>query len=144
MDEAENRVYFYKWGGGGWSKYGDSLDNNKLGEYNWCAAFVSWCARKAGVPTSKLPTNANASMNCNSSYWRDNDGSFIPSEGDIIFYGSSKTSINHVGIVYDITPATANKPTRVHTIEGNTNMGCVATQDYEITKSNILGFCDIY
>lgn len=139
-------VYFYKNSTGGWTKYGYETPNNKNGEYNWCAAFVSWCARKAGIPTSRIEKNADADMNINYNF-KANDGSYTPSKGDLIYFGSSKSNVTHVGIVESYNSSTK----RITTIEGNTwdgasLYGIVYKKYYDITvtNNNIIGFSDVF
>ena len=78
----------------------------------WCAMFVSWCARQAGVPTDILRNCAIAAPlpgYFNITYY---DGAeYTPRPGDLFF---TKT-LSHVGLV-----ESANSE-YFYTLEGNTN-----------------------
>lgn len=78
----------------------------------WCAMFVSWCARQAGIPTSTLKNSACAgadSRNFNIPYYDGNN--YTPKVGDLFF----TKSWSHVGLVYYI------EGNYFYTIEGNSN-----------------------
>lgn len=78
----------------------------------WCAMFVSWCARQAGVPTDILRNCAGASPKSgyfNIPYYDGKD--YTPQTGDLFF---TKT-FSHVGLVYYVDGE------NFYTIEGNTN-----------------------
>ena len=112
----------------GYTKYGESFGYS-TGE--WCAYFVSWCARKAGIPTSVLPRLGSCAASVswykkNSVYYPASSG-YIPKAGDIVFFNwSGGSAAKHVGIV---TGVSGNN---VYTIEGNTGPGrgnrCMAKQ----------------
>lgn len=106
--------------------------------YAWCATFVSWCLRQAGVSKETAPSN------CNCAAWvaRFKDmsrfkasGSYTPKTGDIIFFkarGGDSVS-GHVGIVLYV------RNNYVYTIEGNTS-DAVRQQRYLLSNSTILGY----
>ncbi len=78
----------------------------------WCAMFVSWCARQAGVPTNILKNSAraNASSSCfNIPYKHGSE--YTPQKGDLFF----TESWSHVGLVHSVDGA------YFYTIEGNSN-----------------------
>lgn len=112
----------------GYTKYGESFGYS-TGE--WCAYFVSWCGRKAGIPTSVLPRLGNCAASVswykkNSVYYPASSG-YVPKAGDIVFFNwSGGSTAKHVGIV---TGVSGNS---VFTIEGNTGPGrgnrCMAKQ----------------
>ena len=80
--------------------------------YPWCAVFVSWCARQAGIPTSVIKNSAGAGAS--SSYFNIpyySGSSYTPKEGDLFF----TQSWSHVGIV---TGVSGNS---FYTVEGNTS-----------------------
>lgn len=100
----------------------------------WCAAFISWCARQAGIPTSVIPTSASVGsyINIGKYHFATNISGYIPSAGDIMLFkplaGNSTTSYytpaivngkyracSHVAIVVS---ADASKGT-VTVIDGN-------------------------
>ncbi len=78
----------------------------------WCAMFISWCARQAGIPTSVLKNSAVAAPDAkyfNIPYY---DGtSYTPKSGDLFF----TKSFSHVGLVYYVDGS------YFYTIEGNSN-----------------------
>lgn len=81
----------------------------------WCAIFVSWVARQAGVPTSVIPNHA----------WTPSGDAFFrsknrrvstPRAGDIFYvYYPTRGRVAHVGIVESYSNG------YITTIEGNTN-----------------------
>lgn len=68
----------------------------------WCAMFVTWCAAHAGISNSVVYRSA-----ATKSMWQHykqkgqvfTTSSVIPKPGDLIFYGKSDGSTNHVAIV---------------------------------------------
>ncbi len=77
----------------------------------WCAIFINWCARQAGVPTSVITTSSFAA-----------EGKLVPTyfaysakadirPGDILHFKNSYG--NHVGLVYKVDSE------NIYTIEGN-------------------------
>lgn len=117
---------------------GDGDGTSEYG-YAWCAAFVSWCIRQAGVSTSTVKsyvscTNWVAWFKQNSTYKARSSG-YTPSPGDIIFFKSAyvtRTS-NHVGLVLYV------KDGNVYTIEGNSSEK-VSLQSYSLNNSYIIGY----
>lgn len=69
-------------------------------DVHWCAIFVSWCANKAGIPTSVIPKYSSVS---NGMQWFKDQGKFkskgtyTPKRGDIFFQKSNGAS--HTGLV---------------------------------------------
>lgn len=100
---------------------------NDTDQENWCAHFVTWCARKAGLSESKVRSSSTASAQYINKV--PNDGKKENYDkinaGDLVFLSSdgTKEKINHVGIVtsfinkYD--PVTKTGEVRMTTIEGN-------------------------
>lgn len=110
--------------------YGDYFNY----DYEWCAAFISWCARKANISKDIIPKAFTASPKFfyGTYYSR---GKIVPKTGDIIFYGNS----SHVGIVEK------SENGYVYTIEGNTSVdsggsGYVDTHKYKLTNTYIMGY----
>ena len=85
------------------TKYGRWLGTNEMA---WCAAFVSWCARQAGIPTSVIRSPYYGfGVKCM-------DGkTYTPVPGDLFF----KRDFSHTGLVYQVVGE------YVYTIEGNVN-----------------------
>ncbi len=115
--------------------------------YYWCASFVNWCLRLAGVDEEA----SGGEVSCNRWYedcrelniFRSKSG-YIPSYGDIIFFkdkGSSLAS-THVGLVRYSDGA------YVYTVEGNTSNGSeyssngeyVALKKHSMSSSYIVGY----
>lgn len=101
---------------GGYTKYGDSF-----GEPNgaWCAYFISWCASKAGIPSSIVPRLGNCGSLIDwyrgrSIYYSRSSG-YIPKPGDMVFFNwDGGSSAQHIGIVTGVSGG------NLYTIEGNT------------------------
>lgn len=141
---------------------GNGESSNDLTEYNrwyynssstkvpWCATFVSWVFRQAGVPVETLNNFSGCSSavsNLSSGNWGDgvwhdaylNGGSYAPKKGDIAFFawqedveftphtyyaivnGKSEGQVNHVGIVVEDAESAHS---RIRTIEGNAKSCC--------------------
>ena len=76
------------------------------GSYNyaWCAAFVSWCARQAGVDSIPTQTSCSNMYNrmVNNNHCHELESGETPQKGDIVFfYCTSCQSWCHVGIMVD-------------------------------------------
>ncbi len=84
----DNYTEYIYWYFGDETAHGDN--------YAWCAAFVSWCANKAGISADTIPKFARVQsegMATFQSWGRFVSSNCRPSPGDLIFYA------NHVGIV---------------------------------------------
>ncbi len=106
--------------------------------YAWCAAFVSWCLRQAGVPAAVAVTEVSCSRmtnwyKANSTFHPLADG-YTPLPGDIIMFHKGDGSASHVGLVVGV------KEGDVYTVEGN-NGGVVGQHMYKCDDSAILGYC---
>ena len=107
--------------------------------FEWCAAFVSWCLRQAGVPTSTVTTEASCSrlmdwLSARGDYKKRSSG-YVPKPGDIIFFRAS-TSVyysSHVGLVL------GTEGGYVYTVEGN-NEGRVGYHKYDASSTYIMGY----
>ena len=121
------------------------LDQNGDGTltygYPWCAAFVSFCLRRAGVSASVAPSHVNCTTWLNlfkkgsSNYSYYARGSYKPLMGDIVFYRSASTSraSDHVGLVI------GTEGDRLFAIEGNTSNG-VYIKSYKLSDTYIVGY----
>ena len=99
----------YREGSNNDTKYGDWYG---LPNQPWCAMFVSWCARQAGIPKSVLKNSAIAAADAgyfDIPYYDGN--SYIPESGDLFF----TKEWTHVGLVYYVDG------NYFYTIEGNSN-----------------------
>ncbi|MBE6678258.1 MAG: CHAP domain-containing protein [Ruminococcaceae bacterium] len=105
--------------------------------YAWCASFVTWCLRQAGVGY----TQAINSISCSGMtdwYIRNkifhfSEEGYIPLPGDIIMF-SPNDDPSHVGLVLGVLED------KVYTVEGN-NGGIVGIHSYDLTDDYILGYC---
>ena len=102
-----------------------SNNNTKYGAWYgannnaWCVMFISWCAEKAGIPTSVIPKMASTTAMCN--WFGENNrlhlrtSMYIPLPGDIVFFtgDGSKSGLKHTGMVESVNGTT------LITIEGN-------------------------
>ncbi len=135
-------------------KYGQWYDNNVdyigVQRAAWCAAFVSWCAKEAGVPSSIVYYHAYCPYGVNwfknqgrFQYAASRGGSYVPKAGDIVYFapaGSSTSS--HIGIVRYASNG------YVYTIEGNTSPqqgeynegGGVFAKSYALSYNRLLGY----
>ena len=84
--------------------------------YAWCAAFVYWLCRTAGVPADLLPQRRSAAAVINWERWARANQIITtsPRRGDLMFWLNANGT-GHIGIVTSFTGGIAK------TIEGNTN-----------------------
>lgn len=126
------------------NKYGAALGQNNVA---WCALFISWCARQAGIPTSIIKTTAWAgdmgsskqTGNFGGQYYPK--GSITPQKGDIVYYDWNRNgSSDHVEIVISTSGSTFTS------IGGNTKGDSGSTEgvrrhsNYSFTSSYVVGF----
>ncbi len=124
-----NNTYFGKW-------YGCN--------YNpWCAMFVVWSARKAGVTKDVIPSQANADRSWakrQGVYYKSKQwgGSYKPKKGDLIYFSwSVRDWADHIGMVTGT--GKQGGTTYVYTIEGNKH-DKVVEGSYAINNRYILGY----
>ena len=132
-------------GSGNYSEYGywfgTQVKGNTYGHYYaWCAMFVSWCARQAGIPASVISNAAYAHADGSNSsggysYFHVDYKSpteYTPQEGDLIFFdkASQAGEWDHVGIVIGVSNG------QVYTIEGNAS-NAVISGSYPLTDAEI-------
>ncbi len=108
--------------------------------YAWCASFIIWCARHAGITDADVCADVNCrSMFCDFSksgrYYQRETG-FLPAAGDLVFFGDELTKPNHVGIVTDV------KNNKVYTVEGDLG-NQVMSKSYDLNDDNIKGYAVI-
>ena len=121
--------------------YGTQVQGSSSGFYkSWCAIFISWCARQAGIPTSII---SNATYACAGSDYGDfknldfySRGSYTPKVGDLIFFDwpGDPTHWDHVEIVIGVDSS------NVTTLGGNTSSNDVKTRSLSLSNSNIKGY----
>lgn len=116
-------------GGNGYTKYGDEF-GDPTGD--WCAYFVDWCAKKAGILTTRatascpyIPQEGRVSKVY--SWYKDNNRNLIPKMdtssanypqlGDLVIIDNNggTTGMDHIGIVAAVSGTT------VTVIEGNSS-----------------------
>ncbi len=137
-----------------YQKYGLWYDNNVdyIGVQSaaWCAAFVSWCANQAGVPSSIVYYHAYCPYGVNwfknqgrFQYSASRGGSYTPKAGDIVYFAPAGSSVSsHIGIVRYVSGG------RVYTVEGNTSGqagevnegGGVFLKNYPVSYNRFLGY----
>ena len=130
----------------------------------WCAAFVSWCADQANIPTNQIVRTSTAGPGLFSDYgrygkifyfkytdnmknWGDSyllnvgfqvdRSSFVPQRGDLIFFNWNDSSydFDHVGIV---TGVDGNE---VYYVDGNGGNGnVVAKRHRSKTDTQIVAY----
>lgn len=129
--------------------YNASVGTNFNMQTAWCAMFVTYCARMAGVPTSVIPNFASCTVSINTFFkpkgcWHLRSSGYKPQPGDLIYYDWNGDGLpQHVGIVQEIS---GNK---VITIEGNTSnpnnradKDGVYNKNYVLTSRYILGYVE--
>ena len=128
------------------------LDNNQGNGvsygYYWCASFVNWCLRQAGV-SKDASAGAEVSCqrwlaSCSSAGIYKSRGSYTPESGDMIFFRDkgSSASATHIGLVLYVDGG------KVYTVEGNTSFTndyssdgeYVALKSYPLDSDYIVGY----
>ncbi len=111
------------------------------GSYYWCASFVTFCARQAGVSTSTVISSVscdNFVVNFkNQGRYKTRASGYTPVAGDFIFFldsGANRTYASHIGIVVGVSGG------KVYTIEGNTSRDMVNYRSYDLGNSRIVGY----
>lgn len=108
--------------------------------YAWCASFVTWCLRQAGVPKDIAPSEISCGRMIEkytaiNSYTTVASG-YIPKCGDLVFFNSPDEpawGVSHVGLVAGV------KDGMIYSIEGNANKN-VTMRTYPIGDSYIIGY----
>lgn len=141
-------------GSNNYQKYGQWYDNNVdyigVTRAAWCAAFVSWCANQAGIPSDIVYYHAYCPYGVNwfknqgrFQYSASRGGSYVPKAGDIIYFAPAGSTVSsHIGIVR------ACYGGYVYTTEGNTSGqngevnegGGVFNKSYALSYSRIMGY----
>ena len=115
------------------------INNTIFGEYMhannapWCHSFVSYCAFKACILGSLVPSTPSTTTGMN---WYIQKGRFgykgqyTPKRNDIVYF---KTNRSHVGIVEYVSGGV------VHTIEGNSS-DMVKRRSYSLNEPTITGY----
>ena len=126
---SNNNTYFGHWFGANYNP--------------WCAMFVCWSARKAGVDKSIIPSLATADRGWakkqgvyhKSKYW---GGDYKPKKGDLIYFSwSVRDWADHIGMVTGT--GKEDGTTYVYTVEGNKH-DKVTEGTYALNNRYILGY----
>ena len=124
----------YKEGKNNDTKYGTWYG---LPNQPWCAMFVSWGARKAGISTDVIPNYAGCGDGYNFFKKRGLIFSY-PEVGDIVFFKPTKigATSSHTGVIIKITND------YIYTVEGNagSNTDGVYQMCYKKNYKKFLGF----
>ncbi len=115
----------------------------------WCAAFIVWCARQAGIDNSIIRNTGWATADDLGVTYRGRPADrssgidYTPQRGDIIIFDWSSNGYtykspasnygDHVGIVEKVENG------YVYTIEGNSS-GAVRRRSYPLSSGNIKGY----
>ena len=106
----------------------------------WCAMFVGWCARQAGISTSVI---SNATYACASEDNADFNNltfkkktEYTPLAGDLVFFNwhDNDKIWDHVGIVSSV------KNGQVYFIDGNSTAEAVREYSYPLDSKFINGY----
>ncbi len=135
--------YPYSVVSGGTSKYAKFFNKSDAG--GWCALFVAYCMKKAGVSDrvynyrSGLLTTASPSLVNSGKFYYRCEGK-TPKKGDTIYFDWGRSglrrNIDHVGFVINV------KGGRVYTIEGNSS-NAINYRNYYLNDTQIVGFASI-
>ena len=133
---AETQVGYESSGGN--SVYGQWMGING---YAWCAAFVSWCANKAGISSDivRYQTTADRQWYKDTGTYKKSKyrgGSYTPKTGDLIFFTwNGNDYAQHIGVV------SGTDKNYVYTIEGNSGSpGAVKKKYYGLSSKYVLGY----
>ncbi len=124
----------------------NNQDNGMSYGYYWCASFVNWCLRMAGVSEAASGSEISCQRwynDCKELGIFSSKLGYIPSSGDIIFFRDvENVASTHVGLVRYCDGA------YVYTVEGNTSNGneyssngeYVALKKHDINSKYIVGY----
>lgn len=128
-------------------KYDNGQGNGLSYGYYWCASFVNWCLRMAGVSENASGSEVSCLRwysDCKELGIFKSKSGYIPSSGDIIFFrdDGSTLSSTHVGLVR------YSDGQYVYTVEGNTSNGSeyssngeyVALKKHSLSSKYIVGY----
>lgn len=141
--------------------------NNKYGAYfggnyqDWCAFFVAWCMKTAGVPTSVYNSTSGVAgvgradypnvIRSGKLHYRTEK--YDPKPGDTIYFDWSCRSVEHphVDYIQHIEIVTDYKNGYIYTVGGNksgntikdTECGMVSRGTYQRNDSRIVAFGEI-
>ena len=106
----------------------------------WCAMFVSWCAREAHVPTYAVNTAVRAASDGRGGKTKyyfhmatKQPDSYQPQPGDLVFFDYVGYGTQHVGLVAKLTDS------GFYTVEGNC-LNAVRVMYYDYTDPTVKYF----
>ena len=121
--------------------YGTQVQGHSGGSYYaWCAYFISWCARQAGIPTSIISNASYACAGSDNGDFKNLDyyarGSYTPKVGDLVFFcwEGNSSCWDHVEIVIGVDSS------NVTTLGGNTSTNNVKKRSWNLSNSYIRGY----
>ncbi len=128
-------------------KYDNDQGNGLSYGYYWCASFVNWCLRMAGVSEAASGSEVSCQRwydDCKEKGIFSSRSDHIPLEGDIVFFRDegSLVSSTHVGLVRCFDGG------YIYTVEGNTSNGSeyssngeyVALKKHSVSSKYIVGY----
>lgn len=131
------------YGGGSATAWGNFIEYSSIYgglDAEWCAMFVSWCARQAQLPYYAVGNAARAAsdgVGGTGSYWfhvyKAWSDYYTPKAGDLVFFTSDGYYSNHVGIAVKVTE------TELWTVEGNA-LNAVRLRCYALDSEAILHY----
>ena len=131
------------YGGGSATAWGNFIEYGSIYgglDAEWCAMFVSWCARQAQLPYYAVGNAARAASDGaggTGSYWfhvyKAWPDYYTPKAGDLVFFTSDGYYSNHVGIAVKVTD------TELWTVEGNA-LNAVRLRRYALDSEAILHY----
>lgn len=120
--------------------YNQAVGTSLAPSVSWCAIFVSWCARKAGVCVEAIPNYASCTQAVGLfkkyGVWKA-PGSYVPTPGNLIFFDWNRdpSASEHTGVVTGVQNGW------VQTVEGNSGApGAVRRKSYHLNSTLILGY----
>ncbi len=141
---AESTRNYAVWEDGtthGYTRYGDWY-GSPYGD--WCAMFASFCIHYAGVEDMPLNWGCRTWIADLEPFDRyrpaQGEEPYSPEVGDLIFYDWEGDGLSdHVGLVAERIPETADAPARLAAIEGN-SARTVQSVTYDLDDPVILGY----
>lgn len=134
------------------------LGYSESGRDEWSAVFASFCLNYAKVESVPLETDCNRwvqKLRENQCELYHEAGGYIPMTGDLIFFdmnnsGSTKERedssdqkiADHVGLVVEVIPATGAVPSKIKTIEGDSDES-VQYVVYDLKDDRIMGYGEL-
>lgn len=121
--------------------YNKVMGTNFSTSVAWCAIFMSWCMRRAGIDEKKYPNFSSCSAGSkvfnNNGVLKDKNN-YSPKSGDLVFFDWNYDGLpDHVGMVF------SNDGTYIQTIEGNSG-NAVKHNKYALNSKYIYKYVQLY